>query len=279
MYKALLVYSKIRYRKNTWFAYHLIEVAKDYEIKLDFIFDKDIKISNIKKNNYSFIIYRSDNLKLKKSLHSLNILLINSLEISKIANNKYNTFKACKKLNIPCLDTKLLTDSYINNICNDQKNIYPKVIKEVSGHGGNEVYLIKNIKDLQTFLNSNYNFNKKYIIQKECDTPGIDIRVYVINNKIIKVVKRYSRVDFRANYSLGGNFSFSKTNKDIDNILNILFKNYNFGFVGIDFIINGGHYILNEIEDLVGCRMLYLKWDKDIADILFKEILKTLKHK
>ena len=261
------------------FAYHLIEVAKNYEIKLDFIFDKDIKISNIKKSNYSFIIYRSDNLKLKKSLHSLNILLINSLEISKIANNKYNTFKVCKKLNIPCLDTKLLTDSYINNICNDQKNIYPKVIKEVSGHGGNEVYLIKNIKDLQTFLNSNYNFNKKYIIQKECDTPGIDIRVYVINNKIIKVVKRYSRVDFRANYSLGGNFSFSKTNKDIDNILNILFKNYNFGFVGIDFIINDGHYILNEIEDLVGCRMLYLKWDKDIADLLFKEILKIIKQK
>ena len=279
MYKALLVYSKIRYRKNAWFAYHLIDVAKDYEIKLDFIFDEDIKISNIIKSNYSFIIYRSDNLKLKKSLNSLNILLINSLEISKIANNKYNTFKVCKKLNIPCLDTKLLTDSYINNICNDQKNIYPKVIKEVSGHGGNEVYLIKNIKDLQTFLNSNYNFNKKYIMQKECDTPGIDIRVYVINNKVVKVVKRYSRSDFRANYSLGGNFVFSKLNEDIKNILNILFSNYKFGFVGIDFIINNKKYILNEIEDIVGCRMLYLKWDKDIADILFKEISKILKHK
>ena len=86
-----MVYSKIRYRKNTWFAYHLIEVAKDYEIKLDFIFDIDINLKKIKNNNYSFIIYRSDDLNIKKHLQNLNILMINSLEISKLANNKYNT--------------------------------------------------------------------------------------------------------------------------------------------------------------------------------------------
>lgn len=273
MYKALLVYSKIRYRKNAWFAYHLIDVAKDYEIKLDFIFDKDIKISNIIKNNYSFIIYRSDNLKLKKSLNSLNILLINSLEISKLANNKYNTYKICKKLNIPCLKTTLLNTKNIKTIT------YPKVIKEVSGHGGNEVFLVRNNEELHDILKNSITNNKLYISQDECDTPGIDIRVYVINNKVVKVVKRYSRSDFRANYSLGGNFVFSKLNKDIKNILNILFSNYKFGFVGIDFIINNKKYILNEIEDIVGCRMLYLKWDKDIADILFKEISKILKHK
>lgn len=273
MYKALLVYSKIRYRKNTWFAYHLIEVAKDYEIKLDFIFDKDIKISNIKKSNYSFIIYRSDDLNIKKHLQNLNILMINSLEISKLANNKYNTYKICKKLNIPCLKTTLLNTKNIKTLT------YPKVIKEVSGHGGNEVFLVKNNLELHDILKNSITNNKLYIAQDECDTPGIDIRVYVINNKVVKVVKRYSRSDFRTNYSLGGNFVFSRLNKDIKNILNILFSNYKFGFVGIDFIINNKKYILNEIEDIVGCRMLYLKWDKDIADILFKEILKTLKHK
>lgn len=272
MYKGLLVYSKIRSYKNEWFINHLIEVAKNYDIFLDFIFDIDINLKEIKNSNYSFIIYRSDDLNIKKHLQNLNILMINSLEISKLANNKYNTYKACKKLNIPCLKTTLLNTNNIETIT------YPKVIKEVSGHGGNEVFLVRNNKELQDILKDNKINNKQYIAQDECDTPGIDIRVYVINNKVVKVVKRYSRSDFRANYSLGGNFIFSKLNKNIKNILNILFSKYKFGFVGIDFIINNKKYILNEIEDIVGCRMLYLKWDKDIADLLFKEILKIIRQ-
>ena len=273
MYKGLLVYSKIRSYKNEWFINHLIQVAKNYDIFLDFIFDIDINLKEIKNNNYSFIIYRSDDLNIKKHLQNLNILMINSLEISKLANNKYNTYKVCRKLNIPCLKTTLLNTKNIKTIT------YPKVIKEVSGHGGNEVFLVRNNEELHDILKNSITNNKLYISQDECDTPGIDIRVYVINNEVIKVVKRYSRSDFRANYSLGGNFVFSKLNEEIKNILNILFSNYKFGFVGIDFIINNKKYILNEIEDIVGCRMLYLKWDKDIADILFKEISKILKHK
>ena len=101
--------------------------------------------------------------------------------------------------------------------------------------------------------------------------------VLIIN--IVDIVTIKFGIDSEHTAILGTHEMFKLSGRFGLYILNILFKNYNFGFVGIDFIINDGHYILNEIEDLVGCRMLYLKWDKDIADLLFKEILKIIKQK
>ena len=51
---------------------------------------------------------------------------------------------------------------------------------------------------------------------------------------------------------------------------------FDIGFVGIDFMFSDGKMILNEIEDVVGARMLYHLTDLDVVDIYVEHILKTI---
>ena len=66
---------------------------------------------------------------------------------------------------------------------------------------------------------------------------------------------------------------------DMISTINKLHTALDFDFVGVDFIRNGGRWVLNEIEDVVGTRMLYSLTDIDAADRYIEYILGKLKEK
>ena len=61
-------------------------------------------------------------------------------------------------------------------------------------------------------------------------------------------------------------------------VLNRIVEEFDFGLVGIDFIYDEGRPVFNEIEDVVGARMLYSLTDIDIADRYLEFILERLTH-
>lgn len=84
-----------------------------------------------------------------------------------------------------------------------------------------------------------------------------DIRIYVVGGKIIGAVKRHVQNGFKSNYSLGGQVSLFEPDeymrKCVDNILTLS----DFAYIGIDFLYSEGKTpVFNEIEDVVGARML-----------------------
>ena len=78
----------------------------------------------------------------------------------------------------------------------------------------------------------------------------MDLRVYIIGKKIVGAIKRQANNSFRANFSLGGSVTSYQCDKEILDYVNQVVQVFDFGMVGIDFI-------LDEIEDVVGARMLY----------------------
>ena len=59
--------------------------------------------------------------------------------------------------------------------------------------------------------------------------------------------------------------------------INKLREALDFDFVGVDFIRHDGRWVLNEIEDVVGTRMIYALTDIDAADKYIDYILKNKK--
>ena len=51
---------------------------------------------------------------------------------------------------------------------------------------------------------------------------------------------------------------------------------FDFDFVGIDFIFNNGKIVFNEIEDVVGSRMVYTYTDIDIVEMYVDYILEKV---
>ena len=87
---------------------------------------------------------------------------------------------------------------------------------------------------------------------------------------------RSSDSDFRSNYSLGGNAEISGLTPKESGIIKKLLSRLTIGHAGIDLIYHKGMPVFNEIEDVVGSRMLYRYTDIDVVKLFMDHICDNL---
>lgn len=264
-----LIYDSFGIKRNEWFINNLISEASSHGVTL--VLKNYSSVKDAKKDSLpNFAIIRTINPKINKYYNSRGVICFNNYKTSKIANNKWLTFKFAKKLNVSVMPTKRL------NKINAKKAKYPFVAKSVNGHGGNEVFLINNKEEYDNLI-KNVNV-KNYIMQPVCSSVGKDIRVYLLGGKILASVLRSSETSFKSNYSLGGKASLTEINETQKQIVTGVYKSLNPTFVGIDFILDNGVWVLNEIEDAVGCRMLYELTDINVTKLFINYVIERVKN-
>ena len=96
------------------------------------------------------------------------------------------------------------------------------------------------------------------------------MRVYMLGGEAIAAVRRTSKTDFRSNFKLGGKVASVDIPPDAAEMARRLYDRLKFDFAGVDFIRDGGRWIFNEIEDVVGTRMLYATTALDAAKLLMR---------
>ena len=77
---------------------------------------------------------------------------------------------------------------------------------------------------------------------------------------------RVSEKDFRSNFCLGGKAMEYELSPWEKNEVQKVIDQFNISYAGLDFIFDNGKIIFNEMEDVVGARMLYTYTDIDIVD-------------
>lgn len=254
--KGLLIYDSIGAKRNEWFIESLILnfQKKNIELKLVIVENDELKI--IEKPD--FAIVRTISPKINKLFEKLGVRVFNNYRTSFIANCKWETYLMCKKLKIPTMDTLYCFDNA------DLKN-FPYVLKSCSGHGGTEVFWVDSLEQFIQIKTHFQSLKEDYIIQKPCSDLGKDMRIYIMGNDIVASILRYNEKDFKSNFSLGGKVKrVNPTYYQLDIVKKIV-SHLNSDYIGIDFIFDNGKWVLNEIEDVVGARMLYEVTDIDIA--------------
>lgn len=192
---------------------------------------------------------------LSERLEKAGIRVYNNSFLSRIANDKEETFLYLSSHGVKTPETFSVTDSF-------SPPFYPIVLKPVKGKGGRDVCMIKNYEE---YLAYRARVGERCIAQRPVSGLGKDLRVYVVGNKIIAAMLRRSENDFRSNFCLGGKaepYSLSpKERAEAEKIISL----FDIGCAGIDFMFDRGEIIFNEIEDVVGARMLYIYTDVDIV--------------
>ena len=262
MKNGILIYDEEGAKRNQWFINTLLESAKDYNLNLRLVIFKNMP-TFLFEDNIDFAINRVISPKLTYKLEKRGIKVFNNYMTSLIANDKWKTFKLCKKLNIPVMNTKKISKINKKTIKN-----FPVIAKCVDGHGGSQVFLVNNLEELKSLSTLCLSNKKYFILQEPCSDKGIDVRMYVLNGKIISSVLRRSLTDFRSNFSLGGDIELFTPTKAQVEIVDKLCNKLKCDFVGVDFIYHDNDWVLNEIEDVVGTRMLY-----KLTDILPHQLL------
>ena len=87
------------------------------------------------------------------------------------------------------------------------------------------------------------------VVQPMCDTPGRDVRVYMLGDKVIASMLRFSDTDFRSNVGQGGSSQPYAMTAELKAMVDIIAPHFDIGLVGIDFIFHQGQLLFNEVED------------------------------
>lgn len=271
MDNAWLIYNKHDAKENSSFISWFIEEAKVQEMKLELVLKEDITIGIINNkrtilvNNMpialpSFAIVRTVDPLLSLHLEGLDLRVFNSSFISRICNNKELTYHHVHDLNIPMVDTIFISQQQLDTTKSPD---YPFVLKEATGRGGQQVFLIENESDWNRSIPK---LSSNTIIMQSCDVMfGKDLRVFVVGKEIVGAVLRENPTDFRANYKLGGTATWYPLNKKETTTIETIIHHFQFDMVGIDFLFsNDGTLLFNEIEDVVGSRTLSAVSDVNI---------------
>lgn len=278
-----LLYRKTDVNRNKAYIEMYLEEGERLGIKIKLILIEDLSfgVKNgipflFLKNEPAFLpdfaVVRTIYPLLSRQLEYMRIKVFNNSTVAEICNDKARTYQYLSRYHIPMLDTEFIKNQDFSFMPE-----YEMVIKSVDGHGGAQVYLstLDDFKEIQEGIGSS-----DVVIQPFLKNGCKDVRVYVIGKQIVGAVCRKAKNGFKSNFSLGGDvFTYHLKQKEID-IVNRIIKVFSFGLVGIDFLIDEqGNFVLNEIEDVVGARMLYQCTDLNLVHLYLKFILEELYKK
>lgn len=298
---AYIIYYDEEAKKNSGFIEMLKSECRKYDIALEYIsFEKvNLMSESSFENKFKkifFVINRTREYKLSLRFEKINVKVFHSSKITELGNNKYKTYCYLKEYfernkNEPqgewIAHTVLVKTDDLNNILNDYIG-KDYVIKSVDGHGGSQVFSLNDDgtkhgsyrKNRDNAKNNIYKALQGHdcVLQKRIDSDSNDIRVYIVFGKIYAAVLRHGNDGFKSNFSLGGSVEEYFPDEEQKKFIEKFIKAFGAGqlsMAGIDFILTrDGNLIFNEIEEMVGSRMLYNCSKHDIVREYVEQIAK-----
>jgi glutathione synthase/RimK-type ligase-like ATP-grasp enzyme len=258
--KGLLIYVKEDYEKNKSYVNWLIDEFKIKDVELILKFEDEIINEGININeNIKFIINRSRNYNITLEAELCNIRVFNKSDICLLGNNKLLAYRYAESKGY------LYPDIILDWNNKNKKDI---ISKTTDGHGGCDVTLLEHLN-----INSSKNRFQQKLIK---DIIG-DIRFYIIGNKIIHAVLRTSN-KLVSNFSKGGNIQVYNFNSKEKQYVEKFINDLEIDFAGVDFFLTKNkELIFNEIEDVVGSRMLSVLNLNNTTELFVNHILEEIK--
>ncbi|MDO4799284.1 MAG: hypothetical protein Q4A52_02060 [Bacillota bacterium] len=207
-----------------------------------------------------FLINRTRSALLAQLAEARGYRVFNSSLVAHLGNDKIAGYRWASELGLsvsPLIDSPTDAD-------------FPLVQKPVFGHGGRDVRRIENPLELKIL-------DEPFLLQKPVPRVVGDIRFYVIGGQCIYSVLRKGNGSFASNFSLGGSIELFQGNAEQQEQLNIVLRALPIDYAGVDFLLTeDGQLYFNEIEDVVGSRMLSALGCNDTTERFLRHIAATI---
>ncbi len=260
--QGLLCYDAADVPRNEWFIGALMREAEPEGLSLRLSLITDGISADAPPD---FVLNRGRDAKISEFCEeTLGIPVFNSGAVTRITNDKYRTHCFLRAAGLPTAGTWLVSEGEPLPVLP-----LPLVAKPADGHGGQGVTWLA---DEAALLRYAAKAKRPFLLQEPMVT-GWDLRLYVLNGECYAAVLRTSAADFRSNFSLGGNAAVITPDREAKALLHRVQQILPLDFAGVDLLRHpDGGYVIGEIEDAVGCRMLYALTDKDPA----KDYIRTV---
>lgn len=248
-----MIYGRGDLERNRFFADRLVSCGRDLGMDARIVLADDPP-----PGTPDCAVNRSRDFRVALRLEMRGCVVSNGSEVSRVCNDKWETYRLADSLRIPHMDTSLAGRRLPPGP--------PWVVKPRSGHGGSGVTLVEDADDLGSTLRS----VRSPIVQSMAE-PGRDMRAYVLGDSIVACMMRRSD-GLRANVSLGARVEPCEPPGPARRVVADVCRALRPDLVGVDFVFRDGEPVLNEMEDAVGCRMLYQHTGLDPARLLMERL-------
>jgi RimK family alpha-L-glutamate ligase len=173
-------------------------------------------------------------------LERYNIFCVNSLETIEACGDKYRTYLRLTDFGLPCPRSALIhSEEMIESALKKVGGNFPVVIKLLSGSKGVGVFVSDSHKSLISTLQVMWKLDPHAeLLLQEYIESDFDIRVHVLSNTVIAVMKRYViENDFRSNYSLGSTIESIDITEEQKELCIKAAKSVGAVWAGVDMII------------------------------------------
>lgn len=272
---------------------HLFDVAKKYNYQVDYKSNADIYTylnTNTVKSfgtdlNYDCCLFFDHDPYLAKNLEMLGMRVVNNSKALLLCENKAHMYQEMVANHISVPRTFILpelhkyTQEGIKDFVNEAVNqlSLPVVIKEWFGDSGKGVYLVKTRQDVFTVIDK---YRGRNILLQEyiSEAAGSDIRLFVIKDKVVASIRRQScDGSFRSNVALGGKLSVYAPTVVETKLAIEATKAMGCDFAVVDMLRSVTGSLVCEVNSTANINNFYEATGVDIAELLFKEIIKKAK--
>lgn len=285
--KGWLIYDRAQYERNEWFANRLQSACAAFcEMKTVLVEELRFGVAGNAPTFAragtplappDFAVVRTIFPLLSEMLERAGVRVFNRAAISRSCNDKRLTYALASGAGVSILPTVFFDKRFL-----DARSFvditFPCVLKSDSGHGGAEVFRVESETELRACLERIP--TQGFLVQRLSTAVGRDLRVYLLGERILAAVLRTSD-GFYSNFTRGGRaerYPLSASERCcVEAIVRRLPAAPD--LIGIDFFPEQGGLILNEIEDVVGTRMLYHTTELDAAALLAEHIRASMAAK
>ena len=203
-----------------------------------------------------------------RHLERLGVTMINGSDAIDNVKDKLYSQQILGQSSLPVPKTMLVKHPIDVNLV--EKNLsYPMIIKTLSGSYGSGVFMVEDKKQFRQLMKMAELTNARYnIIIQECieDSLGKDLRVLVVNGKVVGCMMRQSTDDdFRANLSRGGEGFPYEVNEQIEWLSSEASKALGLDIAGVDLLFQNGGYKICEVNSNPGFEGMENFTKKNIA--------------
>ena len=279
------ILAKTRFHKS-YETSRLVEEFEKAGVRISVIDPNEIDIF-VNKENRQSILVNGDSVKLPsfvfprtgsgttyhakaviRHFERMGVILINGSDAIDNVKDKLYSHQILAQSNLDIPNTLLLKHPI--NLDFVEKHIgYPAIVKTISGSYGKGVFFVEKKKQLEQLLTMaeitkpSYNIVIQEFIK---DTWGRDLRVFVVNNKVVGCMMRQSTdEDFRANISRGGEGIPYEVNDQIEWISSEASKALDLDIAGVDLLFDGDGYKICEVNSNPGFEGMEQYTKKNIA--------------
>ena len=213
-----------------------------------------------------------------RHLERLGVILINGSESIDAVKDKLYSQQILGQSNLPVPKTLLVKHPIDVEFVEKSLN-YPIIVKTLSGSFGAGVFLVENRKQLRQLMRMaeitkpSYNIIIQEFIE---DSYGKDLRVFVLNGKVVGCMMRQSTDDdFRANITRGGEGIPYQITEDIEFLSGECARLLNLDIAGVDLLFNNDGYSICEVNSSPGFEGM----DKFCKTNIAEQIVTYVKYK